>query len=45
MVDDLLAVFDIQTLFRFDVQHTTLHVEVAAGAVGIDGAEGRLDAS
>ena len=42
--ENLLAVTDIQSLFRLAVQHTALEVEVAVGAVGIDGTEGSLDA-
>jgi hypothetical protein len=43
-VNDLLAIFNIQSLVRLAVQHTALHIKVAAGAVGIDGADGWLDA-
>ena len=42
--ENLLAVTDIQSLFRLTVQHTALEVEVAVGAVGIDSTEGSLDA-
>ena len=49
-VDDFLAacirgtlLLDEETLHWLAVQHTSLQVEVEAGAVGIDGPEGRLD--
>ena len=49
-VDDFLAagirtlLLDEDTLHGLAVQHATLQVEVEAGAVGIDGPEGGLDA-
>ena len=42
--DYLLAIIDVQSLDGSSVQHTPLQVEVTAGAVGFDGADGRLDA-
>jgi len=43
--DNLPTILNIQSLVRFAVQHTSLHVEVAAGAVGLDSHYNGLDAS
>ena len=49
MVDDFLGVlalgacFDVQCVEGFAGEHTSLEVEVSAGALGVDGDKGGLD--